>query len=147
MANETPLSSAFRRNDAGASAVEFALIAPVMLVMLMGLLDYAVAVFHRTELESAARAGAQYALVDGFDATTITTAVEASTNLDTNFLTVTVTESCECPEDSPPTVSCSDTCGVGSMTRYANIDLSYTHTWFFLPGTTTLTGESIIRTE
>ncbi|MFC1673152.1 TadE/TadG family type IV pilus assembly protein [Pseudomonadota bacterium] len=135
-----------RDNESGASAVEFALIAPVMSLMLLGLLDYAVAVFHKMELASAVRSGSQYALVDTTDVTTITNVVNSSTNLDTNNMTITVTEFCECSDAS--TISCSgSSCASGPVRRFTTVTADYVHTWIFLPGTKTLSESSTLRTQ
>ncbi len=55
----------------GASAVEFALVAPVLLLLLAGTYDAANAIQLSLRLERAARAGAQYALADPGNATAI----------------------------------------------------------------------------
>lgn len=135
----------FLRNQDGASAVEFAFIAPVMVVMLIGLLDYALAAFHRMELESATRSGAQYAMLDSSDTAVIAATVSTSTNLPSADVTVTVTEYCECSDGS--SVSCAGTCVSGDVRGYMSISASYDYVPFFLPGTLTLTGDSVIRTQ
>lgn len=135
----------FSSDDRGASAVEFAMIAPVMVIMLTGLLDYALAALHRMELESAARSGAQYAMIDSSDTSVIETTVQNSTNLDVADMTVTITEFCECSDGS--SVDCSGTCVSGDVRGYMQISASYDYSPFILPGTMTLTGESTIRTQ
>lgn len=135
----------FRRSQKAAVAIEFALLVPVMGIMLLGLLDYAIAAFHKMELESATRSGAQYAMLDSSDTALITTTVENSTFLDTGNLTVSITEFCECIDGS--SVSCADTCATGSVRSYMQITAQYVHTPLFLPGTLNLSGESIIRTQ
>lgn len=125
--------------------IEFALIIPVMSIILLGLLDYALAAFHTIELESAARSGAQYAMLDSSDTALIITTVENSTFLDTSNLTVTITEFCECQDGS--SVACDGACGSGNVRNYMQITADYVHTPIFLPSTMTLTGESIFRTQ
>jgi len=141
----TALLRNFHRSQTAAVAVEFALLVPVMGIMLLGLLDYAIMAFHKMELESATRSGAQYAMLDSSDTSLISTTVENSTNLDVDNLAVTITEFCECIDGS--TVSCADTCTTGSVRSYMQITAEYTHTPIFIPGTMSLTGESIIRTQ
>ncbi len=139
----------WRRDERGVSAVEFALIVPVMLVMFLSISDYAVAVYHKIELASATRAGAQYALVDSsttLDTASILSVVQNSTLLDPANLTVTVNETCSCSNGS--SVSCTGTCTTGSVQHFANIAASYTNAWFFLPGgPITLTEQSIVRVQ
>ena len=89
----------------GAAAVEFAIIAPVLLLMIAGMIDFSLYIGTRIELEQALRAGGQYALKDFTDTTTITSAVVNATDL--TPLTVSydpATDSfCECPDGTPNT--------------------------------------------
>lgn len=62
------------RNSSGAAAVEFALIAPILLLMVLGITEMGKMVHIRSVLESAARAGTQAA----FNAS-MTTAAEITT--------------------------------------------------------------------
>jgi Flp pilus assembly protein TadG len=79
----------------GAGAVEMALIAPMLLLMLVTFVDLGMAYHHRTSLESAARAGVQRAIIDYRD----TAAIQATTTTalrDATGATVTVGTSLEC---------------------------------------------------
>ena len=51
----------FRRDHRGAAALEFAFVAPVMIVLIFGLLQLGYVAFARSSLESATMAGARYA--------------------------------------------------------------------------------------
>ncbi len=53
---------ALRSNRTGVAAAEFALIAPVMVTLLLGVYDIGNAIQQRLQLEQAVRAGGQYAL-------------------------------------------------------------------------------------
>jgi Flp pilus assembly protein TadG len=48
---------AFLKNEAGSPAVEFALIAPVLLMLLMGIIEFGIAINNYIELTEAARSG------------------------------------------------------------------------------------------
>ncbi|MCK5444627.1 MAG: pilus assembly protein, partial [Rhodospirillaceae bacterium] len=54
----------FVRCDRGVSAVEMALISPVLLIVFLGLMDYGIAVFDKMELNSSVRSGSQHALIN-----------------------------------------------------------------------------------
>ncbi len=63
----------FREHDAG-PIVEFAVVVPVLLLLLFGIIDFARAFFQRNNLVAAVREGARFAAVQEFpcDAATIT---------------------------------------------------------------------------
>lgn len=69
----------FRRRDRAVSALEFALVTPVVLLIMMGIADYGNALQQSLRLETAARAGAQVALTQPGD--TRTTANDPSAAL------------------------------------------------------------------
>lgn len=71
------------RDRRGASAVEFALIAPILLVMLAGLIDGSQYIVQSMQVRAAAQAGADFAQGHGFDAAAITAAVQGATSLPT----------------------------------------------------------------
>jgi Flp pilus assembly protein TadG len=55
----------FRRDDGGQALVEFALVLPVLLLLILGLIDVARAVEEENTLAFAAREGTRYAIVHG----------------------------------------------------------------------------------
>lgn len=55
------------RDERGASAVEFALIAPVLAGALVGLIELGHVIYQRTDMHGALRSGAQYVLNGGRD--------------------------------------------------------------------------------
>ena len=72
-----------RRRD-GTSAIELALILPVIAAMIVPLADLGMAAFTKMEVQNAAQAGADYALKNAsgtFNATNIGTAVTSATAL------------------------------------------------------------------
>jgi Flp pilus assembly protein TadG len=71
------------RDRRGASVVEFALIAPVLLLLLAGLIDGSQYIVQSMQVRAAAQAGAEYAQGHGFDADAITAAVQGATALPT----------------------------------------------------------------
>ncbi len=54
-----------RRRDEGQSLIEFALILPIMLLVIFGIIDLARAVWQENTLAYAAREGTRYAIVHG----------------------------------------------------------------------------------
>lgn len=89
----------------GATAVEFALLLPVLLIIAMALIDLGTVIFNKMELMSAVRTGAQVALMDSSNTSLIIQSVTSSTNLSP---TVTTSAFCECSDGTQ--ISCSNTC-------------------------------------
>ena len=57
--------STFAGDERGVSAIEFALVVPVLLISLLGVTDIGNVVYGRTDMESALRAGIQYFMNGG----------------------------------------------------------------------------------
>lgn len=60
----------WRRDDSAQGLVEFALVLPVLLILVFGIIDLARAVWEENELAFAAREGTRWAIVHGSNATT-----------------------------------------------------------------------------
>jgi len=130
----------------GAAAVEFAIMVPVIAAVLVGLADYGMAMFDKMELTSAARAGAQMALLDSSSSSVIKQVVVDSTDIGITTSDVTITESCECADGT--TVTCGVTCSDSSANRYYYaVNVSYDHTLLITGTTITLTGSATVRTQ
>lgn len=71
----------FLRNRSGASAAEFVLVLPIMTLLLFGGVDVGGLAWAKIQVGAAARAGASYALTNGFNETGITNAVTNATGL------------------------------------------------------------------
>jgi Flp pilus assembly protein TadG len=74
------------RRARGNAAIETAFIAPILLLMLVGIADYGRAIYAEMQVQSAAQAGAQLALesaANGFNATTVTAISGAVTSATT----------------------------------------------------------------
>ena len=115
----------FRRCDAGVSAVEFALFAPVLFFALVAAVDLGVAEYERMTIDHALRAGAQSAMADqGADAVLKVVQSTASKNFtlsdqtapSATALTVSVARFCACAENTGVEVACSTTCAGSSPT-------------------------------
>ena len=70
----------FSRSTDAASAVEFAILVPVLTLMVIAISDIGFAVYREIQVEDAAQAGAQWAVRNGFDSNGISNAVTAATN-------------------------------------------------------------------
>ncbi|WP_437171125.1 TadE/TadG family type IV pilus assembly protein [Falsiroseomonas sp. E2-1-a4] len=105
------------------AAVEFAIIAPVLITLLAGAANIGFAADHGIRLANAARAGAQYATVLPGDAAGAQSAAQAILP----GASVTVAPMvCTCPLSGAtggPTVGCNTACATG-MARYITVTVS-----------------------
>jgi Flp pilus assembly protein TadG len=116
----TSILSGLRRSRRGTAALELGLIAPVLIVLLGGLVDIGLAVHRTLALETAARAGAQHAMSFPDDTAGIAAATVAA--LGTATAAVSVTQPyCSCPGSST-SVSCEGTpCDGAAAGRYVSV--------------------------
>ena len=88
----------FWKNTGGASFVEFSLVAPFLVLMTVGIIDFGRAMWPSTTLEHVARESARYASLHGADSVSVATqtsvqtyAGDRATGLDSGVMNVTVT--------------------------------------------------------
>lgn len=118
------------RDESGTAAIEFGLLATVLLLVVMSMVDVGIGMFHKMELSSAARAGAQYAVLKGYSSSTIQTVVQGSTNLST--VTVASSRFCECSSGATPTGTApSCTCPSGTVQKFITVTASYSYVPIF----------------
>lgn len=118
------LLSRLRRSDHGVSAVEFGMIAPVMVLLLAGLVDLAGAMQQTIQLENAARAGAQYAMAFPEDTPGIMTATGAALGSGGGTVAV-VPAYCACPGGGSSVVACTGTpCAGGPSAVYVEVRIT-----------------------
>jgi len=89
----------------GSVAVELGLVAPILLIVTLGVVDFGWAFVEMTATNAAAQAGAGYALTNGFNAAGIAAAVTAGTSLGGITATPAPHETCGCPSSSGVTAS------------------------------------------
>jgi Flp pilus assembly protein TadG len=130
------------RAEQGVALIEFAVVAPVLVTMVLGVLDFGLGFWFQQQVNAAADAGAAYAVSQGFNSTSIENAIESGgpTAIQASPAP---TEVCGCPNatsgivtSSPATPPCSGTCSDGSTPGIyvtVNAQLSYT-TIFPWPG-------------
>ncbi len=129
-----------RFDERGAAAVEFAILLPVLMLILFGIVDFGMIMYSREVITNASREGARAGIVQS--ATKLTTGqIQAVV---TNYLTGTGI--------NPGTVTTTVT-GAG-LTAPNTLDVTVTYPYnFFAPGilglgtTITLTGQTVMRQE
>ncbi len=119
----------------GSSMVEFALAAPLLLLLLAGVLNYAVALRAAIAVADAARAGAQYGALAPANASDQAgiSAVARNAAPALTGMTVASSQSCKCA--SGAAVSCSGSCASGPVEMYVQVITTATSpNWFSYPG-------------
>jgi Flp pilus assembly protein TadG len=130
------VSRIFKRSQrTGLALVEFALITPLLLLALAGVLNYAVALRTASCLTDAARIGAWYgsqSLTNANNAAGMQAAALAAAP-GIAGMTATAVKSCKCSDGS--TVSCTGSCTIGNMLVYVKVTTQATsHTVFDYSG-------------
>jgi Flp pilus assembly protein TadG len=103
------------RDSRGTAAVEFGFIAPVAVVLLIGVVDLGLVANTMMQLRAAARAGAQYAVENPTDTDGIEQAVLNSGALPSGGVTVTPAVTCECKNGTA--ITCGSPCADGNPQR------------------------------
>lgn len=104
------------RDRGGIAALEFALIAPVFLLMILSTYDVASAMWRTTRLELAARAGAQYAFARPLDSAGIASAALSQLAGWSGVAVASTVMACRC-DDGAAADCATGTCQVGAAVR------------------------------
>src|SRR5216684_8013965 len=118
------------RAERGNAAVEFALATPILLGMLVPVADLGLAFSQQIQVQQAAQAGAQYALLHGWNSTAITSAVTAATTLASVSAAPAPSQTCGCPTGTAiTTATCGAACANGETAGtyvFVNAQSAYT---------------------
>ena len=141
-----------RRNRSGTAALEFALVTPVLLLLLGGLLEFGWAVWSDSALGNAVSQASYYAFLTGpgVSTTSIATIAEKASALSGVTATAS-TPACYCASGTPATpslaTSCTTTCADGtSPGTYTTIVAQYAVPTFLpLFTSPTITESAMVR--
>jgi hypothetical protein len=117
------------RSDRGNAVVEFGLIVPVLLIMILGLVDAGRAISANARLGNGVTAGLRYALTDAYATNDILAAAMAGSRYADGEATINVTRFCECPDGSA--IVCSGTCAAGFKRIFVQVDMTRTQPTVF----------------
>lgn len=142
-----------RRGERGASAVEFALILPIFLLLLFGIIDFGYMINRGSMINNAARDAAREASLNGTKAQVETVAKDGTAQVG-GAPNVVVKVTCRKPPVAPATVGA--TCGAYDTDKAsggtASVTIEYTHKMLtpvgmFFPGGFNLTRTAEMRIE
>lgn len=135
----------------GSALVELALVTPLLLMLVAGVLNYGFALRTATAVASAAHAGAQYGISGAANMYDTAGIQAAALNSEPNVkgMKVSSAVSCQCPGQR--SVSCGGSCGSAKMLMYVQVTttatsptlLSYTG----LPFTGSVKGQAVMRAQ
>jgi Flp pilus assembly protein TadG len=141
----------FWRDRSGVTAVEFAIITPVMVFIFICIADLGIGMYTDMQVNNAAQYGTEYALIKGYNSSAISSAVQSSTSL--SNASVSPTQFCGCPSangivSSSCNSSCSDGTKAGTFVKVAVSD-SYATILRYpgLPSKFNLTAQSTVRLQ
>lgn len=117
------------KDHSGLSGIEFAIIAPLLALMFIVTVDIGVGFYTKMEVEAAVQAGAEYAALNGFNSSNITSAVSNATNVSGLTVTPAPNQFCGCPSTSGvATATCGSTCASGEAAgSYVNVGAQATY--------------------
>jgi Flp pilus assembly protein TadG len=117
------------RDENGNAIVEFALIAPVLMIMILGLVDAGRAIGANSRLGNGVTAALRYALSDPYATTAITQAAMSGSRYADGEATVNVARIYECPDGT--VISASDTCAAGFKRIFVQVNMTRTQATVF----------------
>jgi len=117
----------------GMAAIEFSIVAPLMVLMLVGTVDAGSAIYRKMQVQAGVHAGTRYAMVNGFNATGITTAITSASNSSLVSASPAPQQFCGCPSMSGiATISCTSTCTGGATPgSYVTVSAQATYNTLF----------------
>ncbi len=139
------------RDESGVAAIEFGIVATIIILMMVMATDLGLAMRHRSQMESAVRAGLQKALDDSASLTDVEDTALAATDLPVSpAATASAERQCYCPDGTD--VDCATgSCGAVKKQEYVDQTLTQDHSWLYgvpgLPNPTSLTISHSLRVE
>lgn len=142
----------FLKSD-GLAAVEFALIAPFLVALLMGMIDFGMFINQRMQLENLARSAAEYVVKGGDEANVMADVITSSGKIPVEEMPEVEFESgdtCECSETGEE-ITCGDSCDNGYQRRFFTYSMTRTYTPMFpypgIPEEISIRGHARLQVE
>lgn len=133
------------RGQAGIALVEFALVAPLLLLLLAGVLDYGMALRTASSVAAAARAGAQYGSSSPLNVSDAAGIRAAAVNAAPDVPNLSVTSAAACQCSGGGAVSCTGSCSGNPMLVYVQVTAQTTASTIFKYSGLGFTGKISIR--
>lgn len=108
--------SGFIKNKSGVAGVEFALLAPFMVMVVLTMAEVGFMSFDKMRLTAGVRTASQYVLTGGKNETVIANLITTGSSISAADLTISITKYCDCAVDGVA-ATCNASCGDGDLTR------------------------------
>lgn len=118
-----------QRGEQGNAVVEFALLVPILTLLLVGVVDVGRVIDANARLNNGVTAGLRYAMADAYAQGAIETAAIMGSGFDNGEVTARYSMFCQCPDGSA--LVCSSQCGQGYKRIYVQVDMTHTVTSLF----------------
>ena len=114
----------------GLAGIEFAFLAPVLLMLTLCTVDLGIAAYDAMQVENAAQAGSEYAAVHGYNVSSISHVITSANDLAGLTASPAPTEFCGCPSGSTvSTITCGSNCADGTYAgTYVTASATATYT-------------------
>ncbi len=145
--------TSLRGERAGNAAMELALLASPLILLLVGIADYGSATYRNMQVQHAAQAGAEYAIKNGFSSSAIATAVTGATSYSGIAATPAPAQSCGCASGTTiNSATCGSTCAGGAAAgTYVTVSAQATYSTLIpypgIPNSFALTAAATVRLQ
>ena len=137
----------------GVAAIEFAIIIPMLVMMVVCTVDLGMGIYRNMQVQNSAQAGARYAMTHSFDATLISKAVSNATGVQGIVASPPPSRYCGCATSagiSP--IACGSTCpGAAIYGTYVNVSAQGAYTpivpYPLISNSFSLTAQASVRVE
>jgi Flp pilus assembly protein TadG len=144
---------ALRYDAGGVAAIEFAVMAPTLVMMAICTVDLGMGIYRNMQVQDAAQAGAQYAMRHDFDANQLATVVSNATGLSGVSASPAPVQYCGCASSTGVAhIACGSTCPTGAVYgNYVQVSSQATYQTILpypmIANSFTLTAQSNVRVQ
>ena len=119
----------FVQAQSGAAAIEFAILGAVLCLMVVAIVDLGMGFYSNMQVQTSAQAGAEYAVVHGFNSSAISNTVTNATPISGISASPVPQQFCACTAGTGiSTANCGSTCANGMTAgTYVSVSASYTY--------------------
>jgi len=143
--------TSYLKNECGAAAVEFSFLAPLLILLMVGIMDMGIYIRDKMKLEQISRAATDYLMQGGVEENIVTEVLPYYDENNTSAYTVLAERVCTCSDGSAQDCS-AVSCDPGDYSRqYVQVTVDRTYTTMFpypgIPEEIQMSGYSRLRLD